>query len=421
MSFGFGAGDLISVFSLSANIAKSLSKWDAHEIIAEQHQDIVLITTILQESTDLLSKADGPPPASAVAALERCRDFSEQILEDFKEHAHHWMSMQDKNVVRRKAHTWIHSSSERDLLRSKITKMKEMVMLFHDLVSQFYTHLQMERTIEMNHRLMQMQFRMDNTLHHMDKPIVGQAEASSEALPRAEGNIAEEDGRPSESSSSPIRSVQDQAQSQVDRDEKEEVNIRKPMIGNARFPRFLFRGSVFSTPPGSERGVWTGVQGAYDTQSEVNLVSERTVKRCRLEGLVTEIEPVTLQSREDQQWELKHQILLLWAPHNSTRTYDTVFLVDPGSLSDLLLGNNFRNLRHVMNNNRSFMTIKVAVSNQGEYLDSCKRKNTNLRQHHDEPRDSRWQSSLRTNRIVSNLEKQPRKPNEPQVELKIHR
>jgi hypothetical protein len=52
--------------------------------------------------------------------------------------------------------------------------------------------------------------------------------------------------------------------------------------------------------------------------------------------------------------------------NNDPRSYETEFLVDDKALGDVLLGTSFNELLPMTNDNRSFRTIRVGVSNPRE-------------------------------------------------------
>ncbi len=97
----------------------------------------------------------------------------------------------------------------------------------------------------------------------------------------------------------------------------------------------------------------------------VNIVRLEVLQRCKLEDEIVKVTPVMFKSREDQVWEMDQQIHLTWCPRTSIRSYEADFFVDPKGLSDLLLGQAFDKLYEGISNYKHFLTVKVAVSDDG--------------------------------------------------------
>jgi hypothetical protein len=314
MSFGFGISDFESISNLSLQargLLKKLrhsSEWDD-----EWETDINLMVDWLKDSMDLLIAVKSPAPSSVLAAMERCIHASRKALSDMN-------SFQSKVLILQKSDPMMKlkpAHRDREFLKELPKRMLETTSTFHNLVSQFYNRTQLDRLLELQ-KLTKGQLR---------DPI---------------GADDEDD--------------EDQGASEP----------KMPLTGNAGYSTSIFRGGITSSTAGSEKPQWWGVQGKFDSGSSVNMVSLELLPRCGLEEQAIEIEPITLQTREDQDFILKHMISLTWAMHNDTRSYNTDFYVDPKAIIDILLGDCFKERRHAENNNKSFLTAKLRNSTAGK-------------------------------------------------------
>ena len=203
----------------------------------------------------------------------------------------------------------------------QLSRILESVSTFHNIVSQFYERTQLDRLIEL-----QISSRPRQSLPTEDN--------DKHSMPHSDGAS------------------------------KTEPTL--PLTGNAGNDKFMFLGIVHFLVPGNERGSWIAFKGSFDTQSARNIVHREIVQRCGLEHRIISTETVTLETREGQKFYLDQKIRLTWAMNSDPRSYKTEFLVDDKALGDVLLGTSFNELLPMINDNRSFRTIRVGVSNRGE-------------------------------------------------------
>jgi hypothetical protein len=318
MSFGFGISDVEYISSLSLRargLLKELRKSSDGD--DELDTDINLMVDWIKDSMDLLFVVQSPAPSSVLAALKRCIHTSEKTLRRLGEFKRKSLAIQKSDSTTTMQQKLKFAHHDMGSHKEEVARMLETTSTFHSLVSQFYNRTQLDRLLELQ-KLTKGQVRDPNGADDEDDDYQGASEP------------------------------------------------KMPLTGNAGHSTSIFRGGITSSTTGSEKPQWWGVQGKFDSGSSVNMVSLELLQRCGLEEQAIEIEPITLQTREDQDFALKHKITLTWAMHNDTRSYITDFHVDPKAIIDILLGDCFKERRDAENNNKSFLTAKLKNSTAGK-------------------------------------------------------
>jgi len=324
MSFGFGISDIEYIFSLTIDARRVLKDLRRFSNDDELDTDINLMVDWLKDSLDLLRAVERQPPSSVLAAMERCMRTSTTTfrnLDDFRKRLQSDRSSEEPDsglepkLLQYLKQENYESANQEDIIKTDVARMLETGSTFHNAVSQFYNRTQLDRLLELQ------------------------------------------------------RSTKRQHRDYADADEHDDQGASEPKLpltGNAGYPTSIFRGGIAYSTASSEKPQWWGVQGKFDSGSSVNMVSLDLLRRCGLEKQAIEIEPITLVTREDQEFVLTQKIRLTWAMNNDIRSYITDFHVDPKAIVDILLGDCFAERRNAENSNKSFLNAKVKKSTAGK-------------------------------------------------------
>jgi hypothetical protein len=165
--------------------------------------------------------------------------------------------------------------------------------------------------------------------------------------------------------------------SEMQRNEAEDQEVHDSGFADidtvlTRFDLTLFNATIsFVTDKGE--GHWFPVRGKYDTGSAFNLISWDLLERADLQSKIKQLErhvcAVTLVGK----LEFSEHITLEWQPNNSMKSYTTRFLVARQEINapfDLLLGNDFIQKHDAINENQSFLLLKIKRKTKGTVTDS---------------------------------------------------